>query len=88
MEKEVSETSVLKKKLKKEEILQRINDTVSLAYESALNSGLQTVKAALSKSTFDGDPNEHDNQLKKMKKFAGEIWEQMIVTKIKNNEAK
>ena len=83
MEKEVEIVTEFEKLDKEEEILQRINDTVSLAYESALNSGLQTVKAALSKSTFDGDKAKHSDTLNKLKAFAKKIWTNKIVKDIK-----
>ncbi|MEW7281331.1 hypothetical protein ABW636_22310 [Aquimarina sp. 2201CG1-2-11] len=64
------------------EILKRINTTGEKAYESALLSGIETVKAALSKSTFDGDINTHNKAIVKLKVLAEKVWARKIVKEI------
>ncbi|MEW7281338.1 hypothetical protein ABW636_22350, partial [Aquimarina sp. 2201CG1-2-11] len=65
------------------EILKRINTTGEKAYESALLSGIETVKAALSKSTFDGDIGTHASKIRELKSKAKEIWIEKIVKPIR-----
>ncbi len=79
---QVTKDDELELELKKDEILKRINDTATNSYESALNSGLQTVKTALSKSTFDGDEKDHPGVIDKLKEIAERIWTNDIVKEI------
>jgi len=70
-------------RIKQKEILKQINDTAENAYESALISGLQTVKTSLSKSTFDGETKTHATAIKNLKKLANDIWRKNIIKRIK-----
>ncbi len=67
---------------KKKDLLKKINNTAMTSYDSALNSGLQTVKTALSKSTFDGDNEKHSGILDALNDKAEEIWKNDIINKI------
>lgn len=70
-------------KLKKSNVLKQINDTAKNAYNSALTTGLQTVKAALTKSDVDGNEADHPKALDKLKALANKIWLNNIVHEIK-----
>ena len=80
--KDLTEDDGLELDDKKEKLLKRINDTAMKSYESALNSGLQTVKTALSKSTFDGDKDKHPDIIDSLHDKAEEIWKGGIINKI------
>lgn len=80
--KEISDIEALELEIKQDEILKRINDTTRKAYESALISGIATVRAALSKSTFDGDKGKHKDKLTDLEAKAEDIWEEKIIQTI------
>lgn len=67
----------------KEHILRLINKTAEEGFNSALVSGLSTVKAALSESKVDGTKEEHQQALKKLKTLAKDVWSEHLIKDIK-----
>ena len=67
---------------KKTEIVTLINNTVKNSFESALSSGLKTVKEAMAAGDLDGDENSQKKALKKLKSLAIDVWGNNIIGKI------
>lgn len=67
---------------KKDEIVTLINNTTKNAFESALTSGLKTVKEAMKAGDLDGKEESQTKALKKLKSLAIDIWTNNIVEKI------
>ncbi len=67
---------------KKREIKELINNTAKNAYNSALTSGLQTVRAALNSSDKDGDKANYPNALSQLERLADRVWNNNIVKQI------
>lgn len=59
-----------------------INNTVKNGFESALSSGLKTVKEAMAAGDLDGDENSQKKALKKLKSLAIDVWGNNIIGKI------